>query len=39
MSPLFARRIQRALFDLMGAIVVISTGVILMLAYFDVLTK
>lgn len=30
---------RRALFDIMGAIVIIGVGVILMLAYFDVLTK
>jgi len=30
---------RRALFDIMGAIVIIGIGVILMLTYFDVLTK
>ena len=30
---------RRALFDIMGAIVIVGAGVILMLAYFDVLTK
>jgi hypothetical protein len=34
-TPLF----YRALLDFLGATVVISVGVILMLAYFDVLTK
>ena len=29
----------RALVDIMGAIVIVSISVILMLAYFDVLTK
>lgn len=30
---------RRALFDIMGAIVIVGVGVVLMLAYFDVLTK
>jgi len=30
---------RRALFDIMGAIVIVSVGVVLMLAYFDVLTR
>lgn len=34
-QPLFFR----ALLDILGAIVIVSIGVILMLAYFDVLTK
>ena len=29
----------RALIDILGAIVIVGIGVILMLAYFDVLTK
>ena len=29
----------RALLDILGAVVLVSIGVILMLAYFDVLTK
>jgi hypothetical protein len=39
MYPLFGRRIRRALFDILGAVVVVSVGVVLMLAYFDVLVK
>ena len=39
MMPLFGRRVRRALFDILGAVVVVSIGVVLMLAYFDVLTK
>jgi hypothetical protein len=39
MRALIGRRIRRALFDIMGAVVVVSVGVVLMLAYFDVLTK
>tara|TARA_R110000868_G_scaffold272773_1_gene532002 strand:+ start:238 stop:351 length:114 start_codon:yes stop_codon:yes gene_type:complete len=34
-QPLFFR----ALFDLLGAVIIVGVGVILMLAYFDVLTK
>ena len=34
-TPLF----YRALIDLLGATVLVGVGVILMLAYFDVLTK
>lgn len=34
-TPLF----YRALLDLLGATVLVSVGVVLMLAYFDVLTK
>lgn len=32
-------RFRRAMFDFIGAIIIIGIGVILMLAYFDVLTK
>ena len=39
MRALFGRRVRRALFDIMGAIVIVSVGVVLMLAYFDVLVK
>jgi hypothetical protein len=34
-TPLFFR----ALLDILGAVLIVSIGVILMLAYFDVLTK
>ena len=34
-----ARQARRAVFDLIGAVLLISASVILMLAYFDVLTK
>jgi hypothetical protein len=30
---------RRALFDLIGAVILTGVGVLLMLAYFDVLTK
>lgn len=30
---------RRAIFDIIGAVILISAGVILMLAYFDVLVK
>jgi hypothetical protein len=39
MYPLFGRRVRRALFDVLGAAAIVAAGVILMLAYFDVLTK
>jgi hypothetical protein len=34
-----SRQARRAMFDLIGAVVLTGAGVILMLAYFDVLTK
>jgi hypothetical protein len=34
-----ARQARRAIFDLIGATALVSAGVILMLAYFDVLVK
>jgi hypothetical protein len=34
-----ARQARRAMFDLIGAVLLAGTGVILLLAYFDVLTK
>lgn len=39
MMPLFGRRIRRALFDVLGALAIVGAGVVLLLAYFDVLTK
>lgn len=30
---------RRAIFDVLGAVVIVSVWVVLMLAYFDVLTK
>ena len=39
MRALIGRRVRRALFDVLGAVALIGAGVILMLAYFDVLTK
>jgi len=33
-----ARQARRALFDLIGAVILTGSGVILLLAYFDVLT-
>ena len=33
-----ARQARRALFDLIGAVILTGVGVLLMLAYFDVLT-
>lgn len=33
------RQIRRALFDLIGATFLVGGGVLLLLAYFDVLTK
>jgi hypothetical protein len=33
------RQIRRALFDVIGATLLIGAGVVLLLAYFDVLTK
>jgi hypothetical protein len=38
MRALFGRRIRRALFDIIGALAIVGAGVLLMLAYFDVLT-
>lgn len=34
-----ARQARRAVFDLIGAVLLTGAGVILMLAYFDVLVK
>jgi hypothetical protein len=34
-----ARQARRAMFDIIGAVVLSGAGVILLLAYFDVLTK
>jgi len=34
-----ARQARRAMFDIIGAVLLIGTGVLLLLAYFDVLTK
>jgi len=34
-----ARQARRAMFDLIGAVLLVSAGVVLLLAYFDVLTK
>ena len=34
-----ARQARRAMFDLVGAVLLISASVALLLAYFDVLTK
>jgi len=34
-----ARQARRAIFDLIGAVILASAGVVLLLAYFDVLTK
>ena len=34
-----ARQARRAMFDIIGAVILAGAGVILMLAYFDVLTK
>jgi hypothetical protein len=34
-----ARQARRAMFDLIGAVALAGVGVVLMLAYFDVLTK
>jgi hypothetical protein len=34
-----ARQARRAVFDLIGAVLLISASVILLLAYFDVLVK
>lgn len=34
-----SQRARRALFDIIGAVILIGAGVILMLAYFDVFTK
>jgi hypothetical protein len=34
-----ARHARRAVFDLIGAVLLISAGVLLLLAYFDVLVK
>jgi hypothetical protein len=33
-----ARQARRALFDIIGAVILTGSGVILLLAYFDVLT-
>ena len=38
MYSLFGRRVRRALFDIIGALAIVGAGVLLMLAYFDVLT-
>jgi hypothetical protein len=38
MRALFGRRARRALFDIIGALAIVGAGVVLMLAYFDVLT-
>ena len=35
----FTHLLFRALIDILGAVVLVSIGVILILAYFDVLTK
>ena len=34
-----ARQARRAMFDVIGAVILASAGMVLMLAYFDVLTK
>jgi hypothetical protein len=34
-----ARQARRAVFDLIGAVLLAGAGVLLLLAYFDVLTK
>ena len=34
-----ARQARRAMFDLIGAVLLAGAGVVLMLAYFDVLVK
>jgi hypothetical protein len=34
-----ARQARRAIFDFIGAVLLISAGLVLMLAYFDVLAK
>ncbi len=34
-----SRQARRAVFDIIGAVVLTGAGVILLLAYFDVLTK
>jgi hypothetical protein len=34
-----ARQARRAVFDLIGAVILASAGLVLMLAYFDVPTK
>lgn len=34
-----ARQARRAMFDIVGAVILAGAGVILLLAYFDVLTK
>jgi hypothetical protein len=36
---IIGRRARRALFDIIGALAIVGAGVVLMLAYFDVLTK
>lgn len=34
-----ARQARRAVFDLIGAVLLVSASVVMLLAYFDVLTK
>ena len=34
-----ARQARRAMFDFIGAVILAGAGLVLMLAYFDVLTK
>jgi hypothetical protein len=36
---IIGRRVRRALFDIIGALAIVGAGVLLMLAYFDILTK
>ena len=39
MRALIGRRARRALFDIIGALAIVGVGVVLLLAYFDVLVK
>lgn len=39
MKRTLTRQARQAVFDIIGAVLLVSAGVILMLAYFDVLTK
>lgn len=36
---IFTRQARRATFDIIGAVILIGASVILLMAYFDVLTK
>jgi hypothetical protein len=39
MKSLYLAQARRAIFDVVGAVILVSAGVVLMLAYFDVLVK